>query len=395
MIIQCTKKVLDALNVDASQLVSPEGFDQYPESLFGWHANIITIYRRKVLVLMNNETRFPVIINRLLKKDLANLEELIHEAIHVALRLEGVSETVIDKYFALSKDLSFSKTANRSMVAKLNNTVREVEFWAEFLDKDATIQRYISPLVSKMIQSDAQNKGFYPKEKMLESLAKITDAKDVTQIMDVELYELNIQLALDGHEIWRRVQIPANYSFRSLHNVIQIVFDWQNYHLHEFSVERKDNKNLKIVMDDDPETMEFADFSRDEIVQERFVSLTEIFSQHPEVIYEYDFGDSWKHIITLEKSITATSPQAKLIEGKGERPPEDVGGLHGFNEYLTVINDPTSPEYENMNAWAESQKERAFSLKYANHRLKSILHNYRYNENEQILDNEEFLARFK
>lgn len=395
MIIQCTKKVLDTLNIGASQLVAPEGFDQYPESLFGWHANIVTIYRRKVLVLMNNETRFPVVINRLLKKDLTNLKELIHEAIRVALRMEGVSESVIEKYFASSKGLVFSKTANRSMVAKLNNTVYEVEFWAEFLDKDATIQRYISPIVSKMIQSDTQNKGFYPKEKMLESLAKITDVKDVTQILNVELYQLNIQLALDGHEIWRRVQIPANYSFRSLHNLIQIVFDWQNYHLHEFSVVRKDNKNLKVVMDDDPDTLEFADFSRDEIVQERFVSLAEIFSQHPEVIYEYDFGDSWKHIITLEKSVTATSPHAKLIEGKGERPPEDVGGLHGFNEYLTMINNPTSLEYENFMAWAASQKERTFSLDYTNHRLKNILHNYHYSENEQILDNTDFLARFK
>lgn len=395
MIIQCTKKVLDTLNVDAKQLVAPDCFDQYPESLLGWHANIVTIYRRKVLVLMNNETRFPVVINRLLKKDLATLEELIHEAIRVALRMEGVSEAVIDKYFALSKSLSFSKTANRSMVAKLNNTVREVEFWAEFIDKDATIQRFISPLVSKMIQSDAQNKGFYPNERMLETLTKTTEAKDVAQIMDVELYQLNIQLALDGHDIWRRVHIPANYSFRSLHNLIQIVFDWQNYHLHEFSVVRKDNNNLKIVMDDDPETMEFANFSGNEIAQERFVSLKDVFSQHLEVIYEYDFGDSWKHIITLEKTITATLQHAKLIEGKGERPPEDVGGLHGFNEYLTVINDPTSPEYKNMHAWAESQKERTFSLKYTNHRLKSILYNYHYNENAQYLDNEDFLARFK
>lgn len=395
MIIQCTKKVLDTLNVDASQLVAPDGFDQYPESLFGWHANIVKIYRRKVLVLMNNETRFPVVINRLLKKDLANLEELIYKAIRVALRMEGVSETVIDKYFALSKDLVFSKTANRSMVAKLNNTVREVEFWEEYIDKDATIQHFISPLVGQMIQSDAQNNGFYPNEKMLESLARLNDCMDVTDIMDVELYQLNIQLALDGHDIWRRVQIPANYSFRSLHNLIQIVFDWQNYHLYEFSVVRKDNKNLKIVMDDAPVTMEFADFSSDEIVQERFVSLAEIFSYHPEVIYEYDFGDSWKHIITLEKTITATSLHAKLLEGKGERPPEDVGGLHGFNEYLTVINDPTSPEYENMVAWAASQKERTFSLKYTNHRLKNILHNYYYNENAQNLDTEDFLARFK
>lgn len=395
MIIQCTKKVLDTLDIDASKLVSPDGYDQYPESLLGWHANIVTIHRRKVLVLMNNETRFPVVINRLLKKDLANLHSLIYEGIRVALRMEGVSESVIEKYFALSKDLSFSKTANRGMVAKLNKTVNEVELWAEFLDKDVTIQRFISPLVSKMIQSDAQNNGYYPKEKMLESLAQITDAKDVTQIMDVELYQLNIQLALDGHEIWRRVLIPANYSFRSLHNLIQIVFDWQNYHSHEFSVARKDNRNLKIVMDDDSDTLEFADSSGDEIVQERFVSLAEIFSQHPEVIYEYDFGDSWEHIITLEKSITATSQQAKLLEGKGERPPENIGGLHGFNEYLAMFNDPNSAEDEDFMEWAASQKERNFSLDYTNHRLKSILHNYYYSENEQILDTYDFLSRLK
>lgn len=395
MIIQCTKKVLDTLDIDDSKLISPDGFDQYPESLLGWHANIVTIYRRKVFVLMNNETRFPVVINRLLKKDLANLHSLIYEGIRVALRMEGVSESVIEKYFALSKDLSFSKTANRSMVAKLNKTVNEVEFLAEFLDKDVTIQRFISPLVSNMIQSDAQNKGYYPNEKMLERLAKITDAKDVTQIMNVELYQLNIHLALDGHEIWRRVLIPANYSFRNLHNLIQIVFDWQNYHLHEFNVERKDNRNLKIVMDDDPKTLEFADSSRDEIAQERFVSLAEIFSQHSKVIYEYDFGDSWKHIITFEKSISAMSQQAKLIEGKGERPLEDVGGLHGFNEYLAMINDPNSAENEDFMEWAASQKERNFSLDYTNHRLKSILHNYYYNKNTQILDTHDYLSRFK
>lgn len=58
----------------------------------------------------------------------------------------------------------------------------------------------------------------------------------------------------------------------------------------------------------------------------------------------------------------------KLIEGKGERTPEEVGGLHGFNKFFKVINDLTSSEYENMNAWATSQTERIFSLAYTNHR---------------------------
>lgn len=370
MIIQCTKKALDALNIDNSRLVSPEGFDHYPASLFGWHANIVTIYRRKVLVLMNNETRFPVVINRLLKKDLANLDSLIYESIRGALRIEGVSETIIDKYFDSSKNIIFSKTANRSMIGKLNQTINEVEFRSEFIDKNATIQRYITPIVSRMIVLDTQNSGYFPNERMLECLATMSDVKDVSQIMNVECYQLNIQLSLDSHEIWRRVQVPAHYSFRYLHNLIQIVFDWQNRHLHSFSVMRKGDKNLKIVMDDDPETMEFANASKDTVVQERFISLSEIFPHHSEVIYEYDFGDCWKHTITLEKTCTSTAPYAKLIESKGERPPEDVGGLYGFNEYLTIVNDKASPEYESMRAWAESQKERTFSLDYTNEQLK-------------------------
>lgn len=395
MIIQCTKKALAMLNIDDSSLVSPEGFDQYPESLFAWHANIDTINRRKVLVLMNNETRFPIVINRLLKKDLSNFEKLIHDAIRTALQMEGVTETVIDKYLALSKSLSFSKTANRSMISKLNNMVYEVELWSEYIEKDVTIQKYISPIVSRMIQSDAKKEGYYPNEKMLKSLAKLTGYNDVSRIMEIELYQLKIKLDLDGHDIWRRVQIPAHYSFRSLHNLIQIVFDWQNKHLHEFSVERSNDKNLKIIMDDDPEIMEFANLSGNEIVQERFISLSEIFSQHSEVFYTYDFGDSWEHMITLEKTIISSSPHATLIEKKGERPPEDVGGEYGFNEYLSVIHNLNSPEHGMMKTWAETQKERTFSLKYTNYYLKNILHNYYYSENEQILDNEDFLSRLK
>lgn len=395
MIIQCTKKALDMLNIDDSRLVSPEGFDQYPESLFGWHANIVTINRRKVLVLMNNETRFPVVINRLLKKDLANLEALILEAIRAALRMEGISNHIIEKYLSLSNEISFSKTASRSMIAKLNNTIYEVECWEYFIDEDIKIQSFISPIISRMIQSDAQNKGFYPNEKMLESLAKLTGYNDVSRIMEIEHYQLKIKLNLGGHDIWRRVQIPAHYSFRSLHNLIQIVYDWQNKHLHEFSVERSDDKNLKILMDDDPEIMEFANFSSNDIVQERFISLSEIFSQHSEVFYTYDFGDSWEHMITLEKTITSTSTNTLLLASKGERPPEDVGGEYGFNEYLSAINNPNSPEHEMMKIWAETQKERTFSPKYTNYRLKNILHSYHYSENEQILDNEDFLSRLK
>ena len=381
MIIQCTKALLDKLEIQKSDLVSPEGYEQFPKSLMGWHANLVTIHRRKVMILMNNETRYPIVINRLLKKDLSNINAVIQEAIRVALRMEGIKEAIIEDYLASGGDITFSKTASRSMVAKLNNTVREIEMMSEYLDKDTTIQRYISLVVSRMIQLDGPKKGFYPRNKMIESLAMLNGLnvnQAAEQVLDIELYQLNIQLDLEGHPIWRRVLVPSSFSFRHLHNIIQTVFDWQNYHLHEFTVKRENNTPLTIAMDDEPHTMEFFDFDNEGILQERFVSLHDIFSQHADVTYQYDFGDSWTHIITLEKKVQAHSLQVVFLEGNGERPPEDAGGEFGFNEYLRILGDATDPEHEEMKIWAASQKERIFTVEQTNQRLKNVIYNYYY-----------------
>src|SRR5690625_857753 len=134
--------------------------------------------------------------------------------------------------------------------------------------------------------------------------------ENANEMLDVDLYRLNIQIDLEGHDVWRRVYVPSTYSFRHLHNIIQSVFDWQNYHLHVFAVERGENKQLVIVMDDDPETTEFLDPEKFAIRQERFVELEEVFPKYSKVIYEYDFGDSWVHSITLEKVEKASELRA-------------------------------------------------------------------------------------
>lgn len=155
-----------------------------------------------------------------------------------------------------------------------------------------------------------------------------------------------------------------------LHYIIQTVFNWQNYHLHEFTVERGENKPLKILMDDDPDTLEYIDFEDFDILQERFTALEDIFTGHAEVMYEYDFGDSWEHIIILEKVVKSQTFQAIYLEGNGERPPEDVGGLWGFKEYLKIMEDKKNPSHHDMTVWAESQKERKLSSERINKRLK-------------------------
>lgn len=375
MLIQCTKSLLDQLGIKNNELYTPEGHEQFPNSFVAWHANFVTIDRKKAIVLMNNETRYSIVIYRPSKKDFSKINELIREAIIMALRMEGVRKEVIDAYMEKSGEITFSKTASRSMVTKMNNAVREIEFMEEYLDEKKRIQRYISILSGRFIQLSGNDPGFYPIEKMLECLSLIYGQEDV---LEIDLYQLKIKINIEGHEIWRRVIVPSTYSFRHLHNIIQTVFDWQNAHLHEFVVERAERKDLKIVMDDDPETMEYMNFDAFEIRQERFVALEEIFPTYGEVAYEYDFGDSWEHTITLENVVKSNEYRATFVEGIGERPPEDVGGEGGYVEYLRIMADVNHPEHEDMKEWSDNQKERNISKEKINHRLKQVIKGYHY-----------------
>ena len=139
VLIQCTKALLDKMNIGASELKSPEGYEELPHALMAWHANLVNMDRRKAVVLMNNATRYPVVIYRPKPKDFARMKDLIREAIVVALRMEGVSETVIDRYMADAGDIEFSKTASRSMVGKLNNAVYELGFMQDYMDENTPV----------------------------------------------------------------------------------------------------------------------------------------------------------------------------------------------------------------------------------------------------------------
>jgi hypothetical protein len=64
MLIRCTKALLDKVRISQSELKSPEGYEELPCALMGWQANLVNINRRKVVVLMNNATRYSVVIYR-------------------------------------------------------------------------------------------------------------------------------------------------------------------------------------------------------------------------------------------------------------------------------------------------------------------------------------------
>lgn len=87
------------------------------------------------------------------------------------------------------------------------------------------------------------------------------------------------------------------------------------------------------------------------------------------MIYEYDFGDGWEHVIVLEAILPAVPGGLYPIVEAGKRacPPEDVGGVHGYHEFLDVLRDPRHPEHRDMLEWVGGNFDpEAFSVRDAN-----------------------------
>lgn len=385
MYLQCTKKMLDRMAKQNIELVPVDLCDDGADGFYSWHINYITINRRKAIVCMNNLTRYPIVLYRPKPKDIAQLEKTIKEAIRTAFRQEGVQEDVIEEYLCNCGNAMYSKTAGSSLVAYLNKICERINYYPEIFDEKPTIQSRLSFALSKEISKyDKEYK--MPSEKLLQELCRMKGLpeKEWRQLIQMDYYQLLVRMVLEGHNIWCRIQIPSVFSFKQLHDVIQIVFDWFDCHLHEFLVP---DGNYEIKGLDEFEIFELPiktrivdsnnfDFGDLDLVDYKEVydygiRISEVFEHTNRCYYIYDFGDCWIHEIIWEKTIhNCHDIHPILLDKEGSRPPENVGGEGGYEEYLRVISDPQSPDYEFMIKWSEITKADDETVEEINRRLK-------------------------
>ncbi|MFW5891073.1 MAG: plasmid pRiA4b ORF-3 family protein [bacterium] len=84
-------------------------------------------------------------------------------------------------------------------------------------------------------------------------------------------------------------------------------------------------------------------------------------------------GDNWQFLIIFEKIVEDYAHGYPiLIDGEENTPPEDVGGLGGYYNFLKIYQNPDHPEYEQMKTWAESQGYKEFDKDWVNRSLKFI-----------------------
>lgn len=158
------------------------------------------------------------------------------------------------------------------------------------------------------------------------------------------VYQLKITLRDIRPPIWRRVQVQGSETLEHLHYVAQIAMGWTNSHLHSFSAE---GVEYGVPM---------PDFGFDELglKDESKVKLGKLISGEKfKLFYQYDFGDSWEHEILVEKvlKLDLAVDYPICLKAKRACPPEDCGGIWGYESFLEAIRDTQHPEHTEMLEW--------------------------------------------
>lgn len=137
--------------------------------------------------------------------------------------------------------------------------------------------------------------------------------------------------------IWRRVDVPVTASLKMLHDIVQAAMGWENCHLWHFEV---GDQRYGV-----PDPM-WPDSCTAAAKNVKLAALIDRGSR--EFLYTYDMGDDWRHTITVE-TVGPGEPEVKyprFVAGEQRCPPEDVGGLPGFELFLDAMAEPAHEDHD-------------------------------------------------
>ena len=176
--------------------------------------------------------------------------------------------------------------------------------------------------------------------------------------------QLKVTLCDSEPPIWRRFIVDGQVSLGDLHSVLQLVMGWTDSHLHHFIIDDTYYGLQDPAFDEGPSTLDEQNFTLADVASGPGASLE----------YEYDFGDGWEHIIEVE---AITPPAADVTHPRclaGERscPPEDVGGIWGYEEFLEALSDEAHPEHTASADWVGDFDPERFDVGTVNNRLSTL-----------------------
>ena len=197
------------------------------------------------------------------------------------------------------------------------------------------------------VQEIALEKGLIPYIPADREAGSTPHDDDHREISDSQLFQFKITLNDSKPVIWRRIQVRDG-TLDELHEHIQTAMGWTNSHLHQFEIDGKRYGNPELLDDG------FMDFECVDSTTTRISDVVPSDGSRFRFLYEYDFGDDWQHEVLFEGCPPAESDQQYplCVEGEQACPPEDVGGIWGYAEFLQALADPRHEQHDELLDWS-------------------------------------------
>ncbi|MDE6028667.1 MAG: plasmid pRiA4b ORF-3 family protein [Muribaculaceae bacterium] len=168
----------------------------------------------------------------------------------------------------------------------------------------------------------------------------LKDASDHTLVLKIQMKDVT------KPPMWREVEIPADYNFLQLHDVIQKVVGFEDCHLWQFNLKAYDGSlQIGTKMDEKDPYGPGLDFVTHEAAQ---TPLTQFLQQKGDKLeYVYDFGDDWVFKVEVKELVSRKTDHPVCRKFKSElNAIEDFGGIWA---YVSAR--------ENMELWSKMSKK--------------------------------------
>lgn len=272
----------------------------------------------------------------------------------VLLLIPSLSKTIKNK-LAKEKPLSVAEVASMTMAV------------AEDLP-DGEPQKQVALLLVAKHLMDRLQEGIMAKA---EPPTKKKPKRATQKNADV-LYQFKITLLGSEPPIWRRIQVH-DCTLDKLHEHIQTAMGWTNSHLHQFEIKGERYGDPELLDDG------FDDFECEDSTTTMLSEILPTTGKRFAFKYEYDFGDGWEHEVLYEGSpaLEKGKKYPLCLEGERACPPEDVGGVWGYTDFLDAIADPKHEQHDDFVEWAGEFDPAEFDPKKATREMKKGLPDWR------------------
>ena len=324
-------------------------------TLGDWHAKLGTIPRydqegnpeTECLVFMNDMSRYTLYVMNPSKETPSDVGGVFLRLYRQSLKLDGFSDAVIEKVAPKDASVTYTKTKSLRHTAHLNHTLLSLgPSYPDAIDDTRESQPVISHLANTGNPLDyGDGTSTVAADKLTEYLPG-----ELKPYFSFRSYDLTLNLPLIKEQIIRRITVPGFYTLRQFHSTLQYAFGWDFRHYYLFL---KNSRTKRTVYDDfTDEERALNPVSRNMPAPSQ--TLESFLEDNMDPVYLYDMGDSWEISVRVNKTLENERFMLPCCtDGEGTAPPEDIGGVEGYADFLEALKDESHPDHEDAKDFAQ------------------------------------------